>query len=333
MAWSGVKSPKPEIRHALLTLNCSLLDLYGALPALLKRNQGTKINLRRQHNSNGSTPFNLLLRCEISARLAQVQLQLWRLVWRASSPSEVVSSVGRASPYSNVQFQLLSRIATPEQALAIVKVMQQHSDLLTGLSIGIRWCWPSFLSTVATAMSYAQQESTASTQDATAQAVPSERAEGPNAETTTFNAEVNLKSNVLDSATGPETVVHDSQWARVFVKNLPNSLDKEGLATTLATEFLKRGAPIRKASIRLAWDKSCCLADIFVDGANYATALKISGSVILGKTIWVEPFQPKRMRAKPQNLRPHEENRFSVDANAAELSVLQLFRILQSQGI
>ncbi|KAJ7468871.1 hypothetical protein B0H11DRAFT_2238732 [Mycena galericulata] len=188
-------------------------------------------------------------------------------------------------------------------------------------------------------MSDAQQESTASTQDATAQAVPSERAEGPNAETTTFNAEVNLKSNVLDSATGPEmrapmTIVHDSQWARIFVKNLPNSLDKEGLATTLATEFLKRGAPIRKASIRFSWDKSRCLADIFVDGANYATALKISGSVILGKTIWVEPFQPKRMRAKPpQNLPPQEENRFSVDVNAVELSVLQLFRILQSQGI
>ncbi|KAJ7934838.1 hypothetical protein B0H13DRAFT_1854833 [Mycena leptocephala] len=168
-------------------------------------------------------------------------------------------------------------------------------------------------------MSDAKQELTASTQDATAQAVPSERAGGPNAETITFNA---------------ETVVHDSQWARIFVKNLPNSLDKEGLATTLATEFLKRGAPIRKASIRFAWDKSCCLADIFVDGANYATALKISGSVILGKTIWVEPFRPKRMGAKPpQNLPLQEADRFFVDVNAVELSVLQLFRILQSQGM
>jgi WD40 repeat protein len=44
-----------------------------------------------------------------------------------------------------------------------------------------------------------------------------------------------------------QTVAHDSQWARIFVKNLSNSLDKEGLAATLATEFQKHGAPIQKA--------------------------------------------------------------------------------------
>ncbi|KAJ7929470.1 hypothetical protein B0H13DRAFT_2264544 [Mycena leptocephala] len=123
---------------------------------------------------------------------------------------------------------------------------------------------------------------------------------------------------------------HNSKLMRVFVKNLPKKFDKE----KLEDEFLKCNISIVKAFVRFAWDKNCRLAEVLVDDTNYTKALGMNGSVISGKTIRVEPFksEPRMQEKKLQNLRRPTEDRFPVEVSSVEWSVVQLFRILQSQG-
>ncbi|KAJ7840779.1 hypothetical protein B0H13DRAFT_2287011 [Mycena leptocephala] len=136
--------------------------------------------------------------------------------------------------------------------------------------------------------------------------------------------------NLLHSMSGIDmgtsvTDSHDSKFTRVFVNKLPREINNEGLASA----FLKYGIAIRSASIRPAWNKPWCVADVVVDATDYVGALDINGRNIFGTTITVEPVRAKQKQ--PQNRAYGEELRVSVVVTALEWSVLQLFRTLQSQ--
>ncbi|KAJ7934706.1 hypothetical protein B0H13DRAFT_2650136 [Mycena leptocephala] len=141
----------------------------------------------------------------------------------------------------------------------------------------------------------------------------------------------NNRNPVAGSTTSTSMIdAHNLKLMRVFVKNLPKNFDKE----KLEEEFLKCNISIVKVCVRFAWDKSCRLAEVLVDDTNYTKALGMNGSVISGKTIRVEPFKskPRMHEEKPQSLPRPTEDRFSVEVSSVEWSVVQLFRILQSQG-
>jgi hypothetical protein len=112
---------------------------------------------------------------------------------------------------------------------------------------------------------------------------------------------------------------------RVFVNNLPSALDKEGLAA----EFLKHDIIILEASIRHAWKKNCCLADVVVATADCSKALTMTGSLLSGKIITVDLFKTKDEHH--QRVPYQHETCFCVDVNTSEWSVLQLVRILRNQ--
>ncbi|KAJ7847891.1 hypothetical protein B0H13DRAFT_1907051 [Mycena leptocephala] len=84
---------------------------------------------------------------------------------------------------------------------------------------------------------------------------------------------------------------------RVFVNNLPSTLDKE---------------------------------DVVVATADCSKALAMSGSLLSGKIITVDLF--KRKDERHQRVPYQHETCFCVDVNTSEWSVLQLFRILRNQS-
>ncbi|KAJ7865432.1 hypothetical protein B0H14DRAFT_2734191 [Mycena olivaceomarginata] len=114
---------------------------------------------------------------------------------------------------------------------------------------------------------------------------------------------------------------------RLFVNNLPNNINNEALAV----EFLKYDIVILSASIQPAWNKDYCWADLAVAETDYNKALEIGNRLFWGRSITVKPFTPKGK--VPQSICPGQGMRFTVDLNSREWSVLQLFRILQSQGV
>jgi hypothetical protein len=114
---------------------------------------------------------------------------------------------------------------------------------------------------------------------------------------------------------------------RLFVNNLPNNINNEALAV----EFLKYDIVILSASIQPAWNKDYCWADLAVAETDYNKALEMGNRLFWGRSITVKPFTPKGK--VPQSICPGQGMRFTVDLNSREWSVLQLFRILQSQGV
>ncbi|KAJ7658088.1 hypothetical protein B0H14DRAFT_3078102 [Mycena olivaceomarginata] len=106
---------------------------------------------------------------------------------------------------------------------------------------------------------------------------------------------------------------------RLFVNNLPNNINNEALAV----EFLKYDIVILSASIQPAWNKDYCWADL----ARWKWVTGCSG----GRSITVKTFHSKGK--VPQSICPGQGMRFTVDLNSREWSIVQLFRILQSQGV
>ncbi|KAJ7850913.1 hypothetical protein B0H14DRAFT_2762621 [Mycena olivaceomarginata] len=99
----------------------------------------------------------------------------------------------------------------------------------------------------------------------------------------------------------------------------------------LAVEFLKYDIVILSASIQPAWNKDYCWADLAVAETDYKKALEMGNRLFGGRSITVKPFTPKGK--VPQSICPGQGMRFTVDLNSREWSIVQLFRVLQSQGV
>ncbi|KAJ7865919.1 hypothetical protein B0H14DRAFT_2573696 [Mycena olivaceomarginata] len=79
---------------------------------------------------------------------------------------------------------------------------------------------------------------------------------------------------------------------RVFVNNLPNNLNNDGLVA----EFFRHGITILATSIQPAWNKGYCWADVVVTATDYGKILRLSNKLIFGRKIKVKPFLSKANR-------------------------------------
>ncbi|KAJ7841985.1 hypothetical protein B0H13DRAFT_2365449 [Mycena leptocephala] len=73
---------------------------------------------------------------------------------------------------------------------------------------------------------------------------------------------------------------------RVFVNNLPNYLNNDGLVA----EFFRHGITILVTSIQPAWNMGYCWADVVVTATDYGKILELSNKLIFGRKIKVKPF-------------------------------------------
>ncbi|KAJ7830799.1 hypothetical protein B0H14DRAFT_2806460 [Mycena olivaceomarginata] len=157
-------------------------------------------------------------------------------------------------------------------------------------------------------------------------------ADGTNLEMVHGEGVTDQKVDGPNISVGPE-----AKLTTVFVNNLPSNIDNQGLTFG----FVMYGISIHSAAIRCAWRKRWCIAEVVVAEADHVKTLALNGKLVFGRNIIVKPFMPKRLpQAKPQSYgeRPQntsceEELRSSVIVTGVEWSVLQLSRILQSQGM
>jgi hypothetical protein len=115
---------------------------------------------------------------------------------------------------------------------------------------------------------------------------------------------------------------------RVFVNNLPNNLNNDGLVA----EFFRHGITILATSIQPAWNKGYCWADVVVTATDYGKILRLSKKLIFGRKIKVKPFLSKANRHQ-EPLGDGKGMWFTVHLSSKEWSVLEMFRILQSRKL